>query len=879
MLPLILYLDKTGTDVLQRYSLEPLLFTVANLKRESRECRRFWRHLGFIPSSKSIENSKESLQFYHLCLQQILAGLKHAQRNRPLIRVKQTDGSQSLLHAHVPIMIITGDQLSQDTLCCRRKANAGGAGRVHRSCMCSFTSTDDPQSTCQSVPKALLQKIIPISNMTIQDMHALIEGASHIKDKVTAKSPQSRTMKYLLRQNKLFNAILSKPFTMHSVISAFDDVDFGAWSGGVYDATFDDFMHSFEEGMMENIGSALFNGLVASESERVEAQMIPLLTKARSSARNTFPRWRIQKGFSRQTLMTMGERVGSIFSLSLALHDAGIAQLFHTGHERQRQKYQTFPVAGKAEDFPMYYEQYLHSMTMEQCKHTLTHLYRHGFDISLLETLDPFQINQLLYHASGILERLVYPDSYPEFANINGMYDDKGTHVRICPRLLNVAHTAMNLKTEHVFKKHRCVQVDGVIPKHHRRKGKQKGDGNTSAFLGTTTSSLISFLEYTLCYHAFCKYSSSLPLAMQRDTDLIDFSGWSLVTYFCKMVYRGDDTIDTRTTKIHVQRRLGHNFRSLGNVIHACCEVGERLLKTEAKKISRTAQQKGSIVFERQTCSRILDRHLFDKMGLALSDARKDSESDSMICNGKKDSFSRQQPHFIIQRQGPVVIACDRKGKPLLSDDGYHLNPLVVDKLLEFEADSQNIEVYNEVILRDGSYVRAFHNYRGEGPWFDFVNIQWEDHTGASYLLPAQCLAFYKKEGDCMAIVQSVDVDSAGRVPGYSNSVLTTHYRMQCARSGVPTLYSVNCASIDSTILAIDHDPSCDLLVGSSKRTVMIVRPRNEWAFAWYVWNQHLRIKNTNRTQTRPMVDLGTERMIEHVRRLIHQSIVAHGKV
>jgi hypothetical protein len=26
--------------------------------------------------------------------------------------------------------------------------------------------------------------------------------------------------------------------------------------------------------------------------------------------------------------------------------------------------------------------------------------------------------------------------------------------------------------------------------------------------------------------------------------------------------------------------------------MHACCEVGERLLKTEAKKISRTAQQR-----------------------------------------------------------------------------------------------------------------------------------------------------------------------------------------------------------------------------------------------------------------------------------------------
>ena len=83
MLPIILYLDKTGTDVLQRYSLEPMLFTTAALNRESRENRRFWRHLGFIPSFKSMEDSKDSLDFYHQCLTVILNGLKQAQENPP----------------------------------------------------------------------------------------------------------------------------------------------------------------------------------------------------------------------------------------------------------------------------------------------------------------------------------------------------------------------------------------------------------------------------------------------------------------------------------------------------------------------------------------------------------------------------------------------------------------------------------------------------------------------------------------------------------------------------------------------------------------------------------------------------------------------------
>jgi hypothetical protein len=129
MLPIILYIDKTGTDTLQRYSLEPVLFTTAALSRESRENRQFWRHLGFIPSSKTVEDSKEALQFYHQCLGRILTGLKDAQQLKPLVKVTQPAGFTSYFRAHLPLMIILGDQLSNDHLCCRRKANSGGAGR------------------------------------------------------------------------------------------------------------------------------------------------------------------------------------------------------------------------------------------------------------------------------------------------------------------------------------------------------------------------------------------------------------------------------------------------------------------------------------------------------------------------------------------------------------------------------------------------------------------------------------------------------------------------------------------------------------------------------------------------------------------------------
>ena len=237
------------------------------------------------------------------------------------MQVTKPNGDTGSFQAHLPVMIIMGDQLSQDTICCRRKANAGGAGRVHRSCMCSYMTVDDYTSQCLPVPKQLIDQLITYSTRTETDFHSIIDNDPNIENKTSARSRNSTIMKYLRKQKQVFNTILSRPFTSHPVFSAFADIDFGSWESGVYDATFDDFMHSAEEGLIENIGTTLFDGLVSSESEKIESLMIPLLTSVRSSARNTFPRWKLHKGFSRQTLMTMGERVGSLFSLALALHN------------------------------------------------------------------------------------------------------------------------------------------------------------------------------------------------------------------------------------------------------------------------------------------------------------------------------------------------------------------------------------------------------------------------------------------------------------------------------------------------------------------------------------------------------------------------------
>ena len=92
-------------------------------------------------------------------------------------------------------------------------------------------------------------------------------------------------------------------------------------------------------------------------------------------------------------------------------------------------------------------------------------------------------------------------------------------------------------------------------------------------------------MEYLLSFHAFCRYSYTLPVEIQDDFDLIDFGSRTIIQYFEKLVYRGDDSVDSRTTKVHANKRVVQNHGSLGTCMHS--DWGP-FIENKSKKCSRT---------------------------------------------------------------------------------------------------------------------------------------------------------------------------------------------------------------------------------------------------------------------------------------------------
>ncbi len=142
LLPLIFYIDETGTDAFQRYPLEPLMFTFAVIRRHMREKSGAWRHAGFVPKVSNYDSSLEGLQMYHECLSAILVDLEELQANPPIVELN-LGGMKKRVRLILEVAFVMGDQKSQDNLCGRKLSNSGGAARIHRGCMGSFLHGSD----------------------------------------------------------------------------------------------------------------------------------------------------------------------------------------------------------------------------------------------------------------------------------------------------------------------------------------------------------------------------------------------------------------------------------------------------------------------------------------------------------------------------------------------------------------------------------------------------------------------------------------------------------------------------------------------------------------------------------------------------------------
>ena len=335
LVPLKFYNDKTGVTAMEgSYTLEPLVFTVCVLRCHVLQSEDAWRHIGFIPSKTvKTRNGEESLAFTHQCLSILLEDLTHLQRNPPLLTLRLF-GEIHRVRLILEVACVLGDQVSQDTHCCRKQSNAGGAGRVHWSCLASFIKADvaPPEGGCTRLSKTLVGNLCDtVWSQEVEERREATLSAFHGEER-------HKMSKVLDLRSRVARDILGSVLTMYPIKNAWSNVSFGSNVNGIYRATLEDPMHYHASGLFSYLGEIAFKSLLPSEAKLVE-QFLREDASARSSNRCNFPKGKFSSGFTNCTLLTASEKVGVMYTLYHSLGTKRVADIYHVSILQKQQKY------------------------------------------------------------------------------------------------------------------------------------------------------------------------------------------------------------------------------------------------------------------------------------------------------------------------------------------------------------------------------------------------------------------------------------------------------------------------------------------------------------------------------------------------------------
>jgi len=327
LLPVIGYVDKTGTDVNQRNKLEPFSFTLSILNRKCRYTSAAWRLLGFVPdmenkSSANITRSRygdigkgRTSRNYHKCLSIILKSLLNNQGlRRPIYGCIRIGDKVAQRRFFFPLAFIIGDALSGDQLCGRYKTYGPNAARLLRCCDVPFDQADNLLWQCQYLEMTKVHEMCQKAMIS----YGLLPSNNHL----TTHQREEQ-----IAQCADIMADL-KNLSTHMHSSAFSQIWFGENPHGIYGATPTDLMHAFLQGIIPYSLRIMMSSLTIKEKESLDFLCDRCFVTIRSSEKQNYPRCNFSGGITNLTLLTATEWAGALFTMALLMRTEEVLQLF-----------------------------------------------------------------------------------------------------------------------------------------------------------------------------------------------------------------------------------------------------------------------------------------------------------------------------------------------------------------------------------------------------------------------------------------------------------------------------------------------------------------------------------------------------------------------
>jgi hypothetical protein len=285
-LPIIIFYDKTHTDLHGSLATSPLMFTLGIFNQKARNVVDFWRVLGFVPNlsygkgKHSKAPSREKLQDQHNCLKAILQNISSISKNGGF--------RTTILGREVTVKpwihFVIGDASGNNELCGHYNVH-GNCSRPYRDCKCSFDNLDLASTQCEYVTENEIKNAF-IGNKT-------------------------GSMKELSR---------------HHVDNAFDTnfVPLSDVKHGINGCTPPEGLHTFGSGIYTRVFETIHDIIGLDDSNATVKDEIDTLhqnvvLKSRRQSERDFPRPSNRNGIMDGTKMGGSERRGNLFMFIVAL--------------------------------------------------------------------------------------------------------------------------------------------------------------------------------------------------------------------------------------------------------------------------------------------------------------------------------------------------------------------------------------------------------------------------------------------------------------------------------------------------------------------------------------------------------------------------------
>jgi len=347
VIPLIIYVDKTGTDINQRYPLEPLIFTFAIIARHLRMHSFAWRMAAFLPelegksrASKAAANRKNpgnNSARYHLCLGHMFTAFGEVEHEGIVDWCRLGDQAK-YCRMKFPIAYVINDGKSKDNLL-NRKTSYTKCARISAVCKTPQDQCDDPTYKCKYLSAMEIHELAAAATNDVnakleEEVFRLLkeEGKRPGEDTAREKEIRKRLKKdELPKWKKVVNDAkdkLDKKLTAYPILNGIIEggVTFGGDDRGLFGASPTDLMHAFQSGIIPYLVKIVIAGLQPEQKRKLDELVDDLLGSVRNGEKKYYPKCSFSKQFSNLTLLTSDEWPGMLFTLLLVLRtDRGAA--------------------------------------------------------------------------------------------------------------------------------------------------------------------------------------------------------------------------------------------------------------------------------------------------------------------------------------------------------------------------------------------------------------------------------------------------------------------------------------------------------------------------------------------------------------------------